>query len=244
MMAAQLASEGAMSREITVGVGQGRMSIFIAEPAGAGPHPAVVVIHHRDGVDEFTKATCERLAKNGFAGVAPNLYHRRPAGEDFRASRQSLTDGEVVADIDATVTAIQADKAIRGDRLAIIGHCMGGRMSYLGAASNPAFKACGVFYGGGIFRIEGEGRPAPFALTSHIKCPVLGGFGREDKNPPPEDVEKISAELTKYGVRHDFKIYDGTGHAYQDFTSKDAYREPASEDSWSRLIPFLKAELK
>jgi carboxymethylenebutenolidase len=233
-----------MSREVTVNVGQGRMSIFIADPAGAGPHPAVVVIHHRDGVDEFTKATCERLAKNGFAGIAPNLYHRRPAGEDGGVSRRSLTDVEVVADIDAAVAALQSDKAIGGQKLAIIGHCMGGRMSYLGAASNPAFKAAGVFYGGGIFRAEGEGTPPPFDLTGKIKCPVLGGFGREDKNPPPEDVAKISAELTKYGVRHDFKIYDGTGHAYQNFTSKESYREAASEDSWSRLIPFLKAELK
>ena len=233
-----------MTREITVEVGNSRMPIFIAEPAGAGPHPAVVVIHHRDGVDEFTRAYCERLAKNGFAGIAPSLYHRRPAGEDGRASRQALTDGEVVADIDATVTAIKSVKSVRSDRLAILGHCMGGRMAYLGAASNPAFKAAGVFYGGGIFRVEGEGRPAPFALTGNIKCPILGGFGREDKNPPPEDVERISAELTKHGIRHDFKIYDGAGHAFQDFTSTDSYREQASEDVWTRLIPFLRAELK
>jgi carboxymethylenebutenolidase len=233
-----------MSREITVQVGASPMSIFIAEPQGAGPHPAVVVIHHRDGVDEFTRVFCERLAKNGFAGVAPNLYHRRPADEDSRASRQALTDGEVVADINATVTALQAQKSVRGDRLAILGHCMGGRMAYLGAASNPGFKAAGVFYGGGIFRVEGEGRPAPFALTGNIKCPVLGGFGREDTNPPPADVERISAELTKFGIRHDFKIYDGAGHAFQNFSSPETYRETASEDVWARLVPFLRAELK
>ncbi len=233
-----------MTREITVEVGKSRMPIFIAEPEGAGPHPAVVVIHHRDGVDEFTRAFCERLAKNGFAGVAPSLYHRRPAGEDGQTSRKALTDAEVVADIAATVTALQAQASVRGDRLAIVGHCMGGRMAYLGAAANPAFKAAGVFYVGGIFRVEGEGRPAPFALTANIKCPILGGFGREDKNPPPEDVERISAELTKCGIRHDFKIYDGTGHAFQNFTSPDSYREQASEDVWARLVPFLRAELK
>ena len=55
---------------------------------------------------------------------------------------------------------------------------------------------------------------------------------------------RISDELKKHNIRHDFKIYDGAGHAFQDFTNKGAYREQASEDVWTRLIPFLRAELK
>jgi carboxymethylenebutenolidase len=220
------------------------MSLFVTEPEGAGPHPGIVVIHHRDGVDEFTLAVCERLAKNGLAAAAPNLFHRRPAGEDTRESRKSLTDGEVVADIGAAVTWLQGQKSIRGDRLGIIGHCMGGRMSYLGAASNPAFKAAVVCYGGGIFRVEGEGRPTPFELTSHIKCPIAGFFGKDDTNPPPADVARISDELKKFNIRHEFRMYDGTGHAFQNFTSKESYREQSSEDAWSRFVPFFQTELK
>jgi carboxymethylenebutenolidase len=233
-----------MARDITVKVGGADMRIFTVEPEGAGPHPAVVLIHHRDGIDEFTRAACERLAKNGFFAAAPNLYHRRPADEDGAVSRQKLNDGEVVADIDAAVTTLKAMANVRGDRLAIMGHCMGGRMAYLGAASNAAFKAAAVLYGGGIFRAEGEGRLPPIALTPNIKCAVAGFFGRDDKNPPPEDVECISLELTKHSIRHDFKIYDGAGHAFQNFSNPAQYREEASEDAWRRLIPFLKTELK
>ena len=79
-----------MTREITVEVAGKTMNVFTAEAEGAGPHPAVVLIHHRDGVDEFTRAACERLAKNGFFAAAPNLYHRRPADEDGAVSRQKL----------------------------------------------------------------------------------------------------------------------------------------------------------
>jgi carboxymethylenebutenolidase len=232
-----------MTREIVTEIGGNRMAIHLDAPQGGGPRPAIVVIHHRDGVDEFTRAVCKRLAENGFVAAAPNLYHRRPKDEDSKLSRQKLTDGEVCADIDATVAALQQDKAVRGDRLGIIGHCMGGRMSYLGAATNAAFKAAVVLYGGGILRVEGEGRPSPFALTNNIKCAVAGFFGREDKNPPPEDVEKISAELTKYNIRHEFRMYDGTGHAFQNFTSAESYREKSSEDAWSRLVPFFHKEL-
>jgi carboxymethylenebutenolidase len=223
-------------------VGGSKMSIFVSEPHGAGPHPAVILIHHRDGVDEFTRACCDRLAKNGFVAAAPNLFHRRPSGEDTRVSRQSLTDPEVVADINAAVKSVQGLKSVRADRLAIMGHCMGGRMAFLGAASNPAFKAAVVLYGGGIFRAEGPA-PAPIVLTPNIKCPIAGFFGKDDKNPSPEQVAEISAELKKYNIRHDFRIYDGTGHAFQNFTNKDSYREQSSEDAWNRLVPFLRAEL-
>jgi carboxymethylenebutenolidase len=236
--------EDTMAREITVKVGDGTMGIFTAEPQGTGPHPAVVLIHHRDGVDEFTRVTCERLAKEGFFAAAPNLYHRRPADEDSAVSRQKLTDGEVVADIDACVKQLQALPAVKGDRIAIMGHCMGGRMAYLGAASNSAFKAAVVLYGGGIFRAEGEGRLPPIAHTPNIKCAIAGFFGREDKNPSPDDVERISQELKKHSIRHDFRIYDGAGHAFQNFSNKASYREEASEDAWRRLVPFLKTELK
>jgi carboxymethylenebutenolidase len=92
-------------------------------------------------------------------------------------------------------------------------------------------------------RQEGEGRPTPFALTSQIKCPIAGFFGKEDKNPPPEDVARISDELKKFNIRHEFRMYDGTGHAFQNFTSKETYREKSSEDAWSRLVPFLRTEL-
>ncbi len=233
-----------MARERTVKVGDGTMGIYTADPEGAGPHPAVVLIHHRDGVDEFTKATCERLAKNGFFAAAPNLYHRRPAGEDGAESRKSLSDGEVLADIDACVKELQALAAVKSDRIGIMGHCMGGRMAYLGAASNAAFKAAVVLYGGGIFRAEGEGRLAPIALTPNIKCAIAGFFGREDKNPSPDDVERISQELKKHSIRHDFRIYDGAGHAFQNFSNPASYREEAAEDAWRRLIPFLKTELR
>ena len=72
---------------------------------------------------------------------------------------------------------------------------------------------------------------------------IAGFFGRDDTNPSPDQVAQISAELTKHNIRHDFRTYDGTGHAFQNFTSKESYRERSSEDAWSRLVPFLRTEL-
>jgi carboxymethylenebutenolidase len=231
------------TRETTIPVGSGRMSIFVAEPDGAGPHPAVLIAHHRDGVDAFTRKVATRLAENGFVAAAPNLYHRRPDDEDRLESRKFVDDVDTVTDLNATVAFLQSQKSVRADKIGIIGHCMGGRTSFLGAASNPAFKCAVVLYGGGILDQRGNRAPPPITLAKNIGCPIAGFFGKEDQNPSPADVAKISEELKKHDLRHDFRVYDGAGHAFQNFENPKSYREQQSEDAWSRLVPFLRTEL-
>jgi carboxymethylenebutenolidase len=119
---------------------------------------------------------------------------------------------------------------------------MGGRVSYLMAGSNASLRAAGVFYGGNIMKPWGDG-PAPFALTSKIRCPMIGFFGIEDKNPSPDDVKAIDAELTRKGKVHAFHSYDAAGHAFLNFSNPAMYRERQAKDAWSKLIPFLKKEL-
>jgi carboxymethylenebutenolidase len=244
MFGIQPKGSDAIMNEISLTVGGSRMAVLVAMPAGAGPHPAVVLMHHRSGLDEFTRRSAERLAASGFLTAAPNVYHRRPAGEDTALSRKAMNDGELTADIDATVAYLLTREDVRADAIAIMGHCAGGRMSYLGAASNPRFKAAVVLYGGGILRGEGDGRPAPLDLTKDIRGPVLGLFGKDDTNPSPADVERIAAELTRHKIRHEFQSFDGAGHAFQNFEDPNRYRKNQAEAAWTRLLGFLKKELR
>ena len=69
-----------MARTESLTVAGGAMEVYVDEPAGAGPHPAMVVAHHRGALDAFTKKYVEDLASAGYAAAAPALFHRRPAG--------------------------------------------------------------------------------------------------------------------------------------------------------------------
>ncbi|HUZ75616.1 MAG TPA: dienelactone hydrolase family protein [Stellaceae bacterium] len=233
-----------MTSTVTVVSGGTPMAIFLATPQGAGPHPAIVVAHHRDGVDDFTRHACERLAEAGFIAAAPNLYHRRPAGEDTLQSRDYLEDGHTIVDVNATVDHLLSLKSVRRDAIGVLGHCMGGRTSFLCATAIPIFRVAGIFYGGGILTSRRDNRPPPIEFTRDISCPLIGFFGKEDKNPSPADVARISEECKRFNVRHEFKLYDGAGHAFQNFMNKATYREQQSDDAWSRLVPLLNAELK
>jgi carboxymethylenebutenolidase len=230
--------------EAPLEVGGSTMPVLLAAPAGAGPHAAVLVAHHRGGVDEFTRSVAARMAAIGLLAVVPDFYHRRPKGEDPVAAMKELKDGEIVDDINAAVRHLLSLPQVRKDAVGIVGHCLGGRTAYLGLVWNPVFKAAALLYHGNIFESRGAGMPAPFELTSNIRCPIIGFFGNEDHNPSPAMVARLSVELARRGIRHEFHAYDGAGHAFQDQTSAPNYREAAAEAAWPKLLAFLRAELR
>jgi carboxymethylenebutenolidase len=203
----------------------------------------VLVCHHREGVDDFTRYALIRFAQIGLVALAPNFYHRRPAGEDPVASMKFLDDGELVADMAATLAQMRAMPSIRQDRIATVGHCLGGRTSFLGLVHHPGFAAAVLLYHGNIFEARGGAAPAPFDLARNIRCPVLGLFGKDDANPSPDHVVRLAQELARLGIRHEFHSYDGAGHAFQDFHNAKLYREPAADDAWVKLLGFLQREL-
>lgn len=220
------------------------MEVYVDKPAVAGPHAAMVVAHHRGALDAFTKKFVEDLAAAGYAAAAPALYHRRPAGEDSMESLKNLDDAEIIADLTATIAYLGELASVRSDEIGIVGHCMGGRVSFLGAASIPSIAACGIFYGGNTMKGWGAGNPPPIELSGSINCPVIGFFGNDDENPSPEDVARIDEEFTEQGIAHTFHAYDGAGHAFQNFLNEAGYREEATKDSQAKLLAFLAETLK
>lgn len=215
------------------------MSVFIDEPAGPGPHPAVVVAHHRAGNDAATTKFVQDLAGNGYVAATPHLHHRRPEGEDTRESIKNLDDVQIVGDLNATVDLLQGLDSVDNDRMAIAGHCMGGRVSFLGAAEIEAFKCNVVYYGGNMFKVWGNGDVPPFEKLGKLRGPVIGFYGNDDENPSPDDVAKIDAKLTELGIAHEFHRYDGCGHAFQNFHNPQGYRAAATADSMAKMIAWL-----
>jgi carboxymethylenebutenolidase len=220
------------------------MRMHVSMPEGTGRFPALVVAQHQGGVDEFIQSMTERLADAGYVAAAPELYHRDgpECADDAKTRSMRLRDRNVIADMNAAVSFLQRHTAVAPARLGIIGFCMGGRVVYLMAAANRELKVGVAYYGGNIFRAWGRDTPTPFERTAEIHCPLLGHFGADDKNPSPEDMQKLDAELSKFDKPHQFYSYDNAGHAFMDHT-KESYRRHAEEASWPRTLEFLKHHL-
>jgi carboxymethylenebutenolidase len=221
------------------------MHTLVFEPTGAGPHPGLVIAQHlpvaHAGLekDPFTIDVGERYAAAGYVCAIPFIFHWWPADEDIAVKRQAFRDDWTVADLQATYAFLAGMDSVDGEHIGILGHCWGGRVAWLGACSNPGFKACIVCYGGRIKVAYADDGAPPIELAGHIACPVMGIFGNEDQGPSPADVDDYKAALRQANVPCEFHRYDGAGHGFQDSTNAERYRQQQSEDAWEKSLYFL-----
>ncbi len=229
---------------VNIAVDGRSMDTFVAQPNGAGPHPGVIVIMHAPGLADFVEEMTRRLANEGFMAIAPQLYHRQDlASDETGLERMSqLTDAEVISDINACVSHLQSRDDVAAS-LGIMGFCMGGRITFLMAAANAAFKAAVPFYGGNTESAWGEG-PSVLDRLGDVSCPLLAFFGGQDNNPSPEMMQRLDADLTRLGKNHEFREYPEAGHGYMNFNNPERYNKAASEESWPLAISFLIKHLK
>ena len=221
------------------------MDLYASIPSGSGPFPAVVVIQAAGGVNDFITSISDRFAEEGYVVVAPDLFHRitDPSVTDGITKAGQLADAEIVADVNATVEFLRNHSAVDGERVGITGFCMGGRATWLAAATNRYFKAASPFYGGNIMVPRGGADRSPLQLSKGINCPILFHFGELDSNPSQEDMRTLDDELTRLGKPHQFFTYPGADHAFMDYTG-DRYHREASETSWPRTLEFFAKHLK
>jgi carboxymethylenebutenolidase len=231
------------SEKIKVGIQD--MNVYASVPSGSGPFPAVVVIQHGSGVDRFVREYCDRLAGEGYAAVAPDLFHRITDDmvKDGSSKGSHLDDPEIIYDVNTTVDWLRTHRAIDTERLGITGFCLGGRVTWLMAAATRHFKAAVPHWGGNIMVPRGKATQSPFARTAEINCPILFHFGAIDQNPSQEDMKKLDAELKKYNKPHQFFTYPDSDHGFGN-PYGNRYNKAAADAAWPRTLEFFATHLK
>src|SRR5207237_5735095 len=124
------------------------------------------------------KDVCDRLAADGFVALAPDLFHGKTAStqEPDTAGKllMEMQLDEAARDMKGAVGWLAASDKTTGNRVGIVGFCMGGGLALLAAADNPTIAAVVAYYPG--FGTPGMQRADP----TRIKGAVLGHFARED----------------------------------------------------------------
>jgi len=229
------------------------MVVYVSHPlpTAGNSFPAIIVVQEAFGVTRHIEKVCDRFAQEGYVAVAPALFHREhpnpKLGYDEMPAVQrymgALRDDELVEDLDVTIKYLQETYGrTRGQKIGIVGYCVGGRITYLAATSCPELSAASVYYPGRVLVPFGDG-PAPIDLTSQIKIPVMGNFGEQDSNPSPEDVGQLEAKLKESGVTYDFKSYAGAGHGFN-CDERDSYHEASAADALTRTLGWFDRYLK
>lgn len=230
------------------GHGGDAVDAYVAKPAGEGPFPGVIVVHHMPGWDEWSIEVTRRLAHHGYAAICPNL-HQRVLGplegimqrvRDAGGSPDDVTLGDLQASLDYLRSASHAT-----GKVGLIGFCSGGRIAYM-AACKIDIDASVDCWGGNVVapadRLTPQ-QPTPVIdMTPDMRCPVLGLFGNDDQNPDPEQVNHIEDELKKHEKQYEFHRYDGAGHGFFGW-ERSGYRQEQAVDGWQKVFAFYEKHL-
>lgn len=230
-------SFAATSKEVSYKSGDETVKAILYTPAGNGPFPGIVVIHEWWGLNDWVKEQASKLADEGYAALAIDLYRGKVADNPGTAHElmRGVPEDRALRDLHAAVEYLKSQSDIKKDRVGSIGWCMGGGYSLDVALQEPTLAATVINYG--------HLATDPAALNK-INAAILGNFGGKDQGIPPEDVRKFEALLKQAGKKVDIKIYPDAGHAFENPNNKNGYRPDDAADAWKRTVNFLASTLK
>ena len=209
------------------------LGAYRADPAGQ-PKGAIVVIQEIFGVNHHIRAMCDRFAGIGYAAIAPAVFDRFV--RDFecgytpdeiahaRSYLGNLNFDNMMKDITAALDNVKGVGPA-----GIVGYCMGGTASFLGACRVPGFKAAVSYYGGMIGKFADE-KP---------KCPLMMHFGEKDEGIPMATVEDIK----KKQPQAETFTYPDAPHGFA-CDERGSFRAGARDVAWKRTTDFFAKHLK
>lgn len=213
-----------------------RFAAFLATPdvpSGVG----VVILPDVRGLYRFYEELALRFAERGYAAVAIDYFGRTAGvaqrGDDFdhRPHVDAATPQGIQADV---ASAVEHLRSLGMRSVFTVGFCMGGRQSWLAAASGHGLAGAIGFYGRPG---EREGAPGPEQLAFQMEAPILALQAGEDQNITAAHNAAFERALSDAGVTHELVVYEGAPHSF--FDRRQENFADASGDAWSRVLAFL-----
>jgi carboxymethylenebutenolidase len=208
-------------------------------PTGSGP--GIVLIQEIFGVNSHIRAVADQYAKSGYVVLAPDVFWRLEPGVEIGYGEadmakgiglmQKMDFGLAVQDLKSTVNTLRSLKECNG-KVASLGYCMGGLLSFLSAA-NAGVDAAVCYYPGGV---EGQ-----LAQVEKIKCPIQIHFADKDHYIP-----KAAVDATKdaFGGRKTatIEVYPNVDHGFNCW-ERPPYNQNAAALAQGRTLSFLATAL-
>lgn len=199
--------------------------IRVVKPDGAGPFPAVVLLHGCGGVDRGPIGAQARwtrtLREAGYVVLIPDSFTTRGFEEGVctnpSPARNAVAPGRRVADAFAALAHAGSLPFVDRDRVALMGHSHGGATTlatmWQSRGAGARFRAAIAFYPSCRWRYgewrgpNGEGIYRPHA-------PLLILTGAKDDWTPAEPCRALAERSGAAGLPVSIKVYPDAHHGF------------------------------
>jgi len=215
------------------------MQAFTAIPDGQGPFPALILLQEAYGVNHHIRSVAERLAREGFVAIAPEIFHRTaPVGfeapySDFAnvmPHYQAITNEGLESDLKACYQWLQSQACVIKEKVGSIGFCLGGRVSFIANAVLPL--AAGIsYYGGQLDKVAD--------MAPGLHGPHLFFWGGLDTHLPYETRKTVIDAVEAAGKPYINVVISYAQHAFN-CDDRPAYHAEASREAWALSMAFLR----
>ncbi len=227
-----------MGRDVEYTVDGQRYVGYLAEPAGTGARPGVLICHEGPGLTDHPRRRADRLAEEfGYVAFALDYWgDGQPLPADQVGARlgafitdPSLARPRALAGLDQLLASDRVDP----QRVAAMGYCFGGSMAIdLARGGAPIVAAIGFH----------SGLAHPHAADGRLTAKLLVMIGVLDPIIPPAQRAAFEAEMNAAGIDWQMVLYSGAAHSFTNRNAdRDGYRfhEPSDRRSWRAMADFL-----
>jgi dienelactone hydrolase len=209
---------------------------YLSTPKGAGPFPAVVLLHTCLGLPAERASIGERIKAWGYVALFVDDFATRGLKETCAADFT-----QALADADGALVYLASLPYVDRLRVAAVGFSQGGDTALKIAAGGAAgFRAAATFYA-----------PCANLAGATLDIPTLILVGAKDEVTPAADCVELAkrqhpgmAKLVVYpGAAHAFDLPE-FGGGKQVMGMSLAYDRNAAQRAWAELRSFLAARLK
>jgi carboxymethylenebutenolidase len=209
---------------------------YIARPAGAGPFPAVLLLHDRFGVNRTMRAFCDSLAASGYVAMAADMFRGEVTADLAQAERfvQLVKAEEAQNAARRAYCCLHDDGAVDSSRMAVWGVGFGTAAALRLAAQEPYLRGVVVWQGTEVPEME---------TLRRVAAPVFALFADTDNSRPRAEITAFSQQLAQAGVSVETVILSGN-REFSDTAYGVGYTASVVSEGWPRTRLFLDKQLR
>ena len=206
-----------------------QIDAFLAKPSGGGKHPAVLVIHDSQGLNEAIREIARQFAAEGYVALAPDFTSRlggTRTPEQMAAAVNQLSPANSLQDTRSAFAFLQSDPDVDAQKISVVGFGWGGWRSFTLAGSTPE-----------VYRTVVYCATTPAESAGSLRAPVLAHYAQFDFRTTGNALV-TEKSLAAEGKHFSYFVYANSYRGF--YLPGPQYNPDAATQAWKRTVEFLK----